>query len=225
MELSFAEIWSTMSPLSKAVFLGLVGMGFASAFVAIERMLVLARAAARSERFADKARPLIEDRDFETLFDLARGREFAGAPLARLVQFGLEAWKLNRDDEAVGPTEMARRELNRKLEVIAAEGRRGMGLLASTGSTAPFIGLFGTVIGIIVAFQGIATSGGGGIAAVSAGIAEALVVTALGLVVAIAAVLVFNYLSARLDKFDMSMQHAAGELCDYLEGADGDARR
>jgi biopolymer transport protein ExbB/TolQ len=91
----------------------------------------------------------------------------------------------------------------------------------STGSTAPFIGLFGTVIGIITAFQGIAASGGGGIAAVSAGIAEALIVTAVGLAVAIAAVLVFNHLTAKFDRFDMNMQHAASELVDYLEGAGG----
>ena len=96
-----------------------------------------------------------------------------------------------------------------------------MGILASTGSTAPFIGLFGTVIGIITAFQGIASAGGGGIGAVSAGIAEALIVTAIGLVVAIAAVLVFNYLTARFDKFDMTMQHAASELVDYLEASGG----
>jgi biopolymer transport protein ExbB/TolQ len=223
MELSFAEIWSTMSPLSKAVFIGLVGMGFASVFVAIERMLVLNKASAKSTDFAIKARPLIEDRDFDTLLDLTRGKEFEAAPLAKLMRFGLGAWKANLDDKVVGPTEMARRELNRRLEVIAAEGRKGMGILASTGSTAPFIGLFGTVIGIIVAFQGIAAAGGGGIAAVSAGIAEALIVTAMGLVIAIMAVLVFNYLTARFDKFDMTMQHAASELCDYLEGASGDA--
>jgi biopolymer transport protein ExbB/TolQ len=95
-----------------------------------------------------------------------------------------------------------------------------MGILATTGSTAPFIGLFGTVIGIITAFQGIAAAGGGGLGAVSAGIAEALIVTAVGLFVAIAAVLAFNYLSARFDRFDMSMQHSAGELLDQLGGDD-----
>jgi biopolymer transport protein ExbB/TolQ len=223
MELSFADIWTTMSPLSMAVFIGLIGMGFASVFVTFERMLVLNKAVARSSLFAAKARSLIDAREFDTLLEMTRARDYEAAPLAKLFRFGLQAWKANLDGKAVGPTEMARRELNRRLEVIAAEGRRGMGILASTGSTAPFIGLFGTVIGIIVAFQGIASSGGGGIAAVSAGIAEALVVTALGLVVAIAAVLVFNYLTARFDKFDMTMQHAASELCDYLEGASGDA--
>src|SRR5690606_25244821 len=140
---------------------------------------------------------------------------------SRLFRYDLESFAAHREDRRAGPVEMAKRELNRKLELLAAEARRGMGVLASTGSTAPFIGLFGTVIGIITAFQGIAAAGGGGIGAVSAGIAEALIVTAVGLVVAIAAVLAFNALSARFERFDMMMQHAASELIDHLEGAHG----
>jgi biopolymer transport protein ExbB/TolQ len=203
------------------VAISLVGMGFASLVVSVERILALGKATRLSNQFAGRARPLLEDRDLDTLRDLTNGAEYKTAPLPRLIRFGLDAYKANVRDEAVGPVEMARRELGRRLEQLASEGRRGMGVLASTGSTAPFIGLFGTVIGIITAFQGIASSGGGGIAAVSAGIAEALIVTAIGLIVAIAAVLVFNYLTARFDKFDMTMQHAASELVDYLEGAGG----
>ena len=221
MELSLLEIWESMGFLARAVALGLVGMGFASLVVGIERMLVMKRARRLSDAFAGKVRPLMEDRDVPTMLDLSRGAEFEKAPLARLVRYGLLAYQASIDDPAVGPVEMARRELTRKLELLDAESRRGMGILASTGSTAPFIGLFGTVIGIITAFQGIAASGGGGIAAVSAGIAEALIVTAVGLAVAIAAVLTFNYLTARFDSFAMSMQHAASELVDYLEGAGG----
>jgi biopolymer transport protein ExbB/TolQ len=221
MELSLIEIWQSMGFLARTVAIGLVAMGFASLVVGIERMLVLKKASRLSDEFATRARPLMEDRDIETLLDLARGKKYETVPLPRLVKFGLQSYRTNVDDDAVGPVEMARRELNRKLELLSAEGRRGMGILASTGSTAPFIGLFGTVIGIITAFQGIAAAGGGGIAAVSAGIAEALIVTAVGLAVAIAAVLVFNYLTARFDRFDMNMQHAASELVDYLEGASG----
>jgi biopolymer transport protein ExbB/TolQ len=221
MELSLVEIWHSMGFLARFVAIALVAMGFASLAVAIERLMVMRRAERVSAEFAAKARPLLEERDVDSLLDITRGQEYAAIPLPRLMRFGLEAYKANRKDEAVGPVEMARRELNRRLEQLAAESRRGMGILASTGSTAPFIGLFGTVIGIITAFQGIAASGGGGIGAVSAGIAEALIVTAVGLFVAIAAVLFFNYITARFDKFDMLMQHAASELVDYLEGAGG----
>ncbi len=221
MELSLVEIWSSMGLMARLVAISLVGMGLASIIVSIERFLALGKATRASSEFAAKARPLLEDRDLETLHDLTGGAAFKNAPLPRLIRFGLDAYRANVKDDSVGPVEMSRRELGRRLEQLAAEARRGMGVLASTGSTAPFIGLFGTVIGIITAFQGIAASGGGGIAAVSAGIAEALIVTAVGLIVAILAVLVFNYLTARFDKFDMTMQHAAGELVDYLEGAGG----
>ena len=221
MELSLLEIWQSMGIMARGVALALVAMGFASLVVAVERILVLRRADVLSGAFATKARTLIADHEWEHVLALARGQEFAKAPLPRLMAFGLEAYDSVDGDDNVGPVEMARRELNRKLEVLAAELRRGTGILASTGSTAPFIGLFGTVIGIITAFQGIAASGGGGIAAVSAGIAEALIVTAVGLIVAIFAVLVFNYLTARFDRFDMSMQHAASELLDHLEGGRG----
>lgn len=223
MELSLVEIWSSMGLMARLVAIALVAMGFASVVVSLERLLVMRRAQQVSARFAAKARPLLEARELDTLLDLSGAAEFRGAPLPRLIRFGLESFNVarDRDDDAATASEMARRELNRRLEQLAAESRRGMGILASTGSTAPFIGLFGTVIGIITAFQGIAASGGGGIGAVSAGIAEALIVTAIGLAVAIAAVLVFNYLTARFDKFDMMMQHAAGELVDHLEGAGG----
>ncbi len=223
MELSLVEIWQSMGLLARIVAISLVAMGFASVVVSIERLLVLRRGQHQSAQFAAKARPLLEDRDLDSLFDLTGGAEYRTTPLPRLIRFGLETWRANRDrdNDGVTASEMARRELNRRLEQLAGEARRGMGILASTGSTAPFIGLFGTVIGIITAFQGIASAGGGGIGAVSAGIAEALIVTAIGLAVAIAAVLVFNYLTARFDKFDMMMQHAAGELVDHLEGAGG----
>lgn len=221
MELSLVEIWQSMGILSKAVAVGLVGMGLASTFVIIERLLVMQNAMRQSGEFAKKARPLLEVRDIEGILELSKTKAFAVAPLSRLFRYGLESFEANANDTGVGPVELAKRELHRKLELLSAEARRGSGVLASTGSTAPFIGLFGTVIGIITAFKGIAAAGGGGIGAVSAGIAEALIVTAVGLVVAIAAVLAFNFLTGRFERFDMMMQHAASELVDYLEGANG----
>ena len=219
MELSLLEIWQSMGYLAKGVALFLVLMGVASLAVTIERFMVLGRANRTSGAFAGKARVFLEERDTEGLLDLTKVRVYENAPLAKLTRYGLESYDANTKDKVVGPVEMARRDLARRLEQMSAEARRGMGILASTGSTAPFIGLFGTVIGIITAFQGIAAAGGGGIGAVSAGIAEALIVTAVGLFVAIAAVLAFNYLTARFEKLDMTMQHAASELIDYLESS------
>jgi len=222
MEMDLVHIWETMSWMAKLVAIALFGMGIASLAVSVERWFVLNKAFDSSAKFADKARILLEERELELLGALTRSKEFHKTPLARLIRFGLDAYDSSRGGEEVTPVEMARRELGRRLEALGLEARRGMSFLASTGSTAPFIGLFGTVIGIINAFQGIAAAGGGGLAVVSAGIAEALIVTALGLIVAITAVLIFNYLTARFDKLDMSMQHAANELIDYLEGIGGE---
>jgi len=219
MELSLYEIWESMSFLSRLVAISLLVMGVASFAVIIERVWVLRRVDRESMEFAGKSRPLFAGGDAEAIKELAQ--RFPKNPLARLTSLGISTFRANAHGREVSAAELTRRELARKLELYSAEGRRGMGMLASIGSTAPFIGLFGTVIGIIVAFQGIASAGGGGIAAVSAGIAEALIVTAVGLIVAITSVLFFNYLSGRFDRLDMQMQHAAGELIDYLEGAHG----
>jgi biopolymer transport protein ExbB/TolQ len=97
-----------------------------------------------------------------------------------------------------------------------AEMKRGLGGLATIGATAPFIGLFGTVVGIVNAFTGMASSGSGGLAAVSAGISEALITTAVGLAVAIPAVMAFNYFTERLERFTIEMNNAAQELIDFF---------
>jgi len=94
--------------------------------------------------------------------------------------------------------------------------KRGLGFLATIGSTAPFIGLFGTVVGIINAFRGIAATGSGGMAAVSGGIAEALVATALGIFVAIPAVVAFNYFMGGLENFQVEMNRASSQLVNHL---------
>jgi biopolymer transport protein ExbB len=107
--------------------------------------------------------------------------------------------------------------MERQADTVAAKVRRGLGLVASVGSIAPFTGLLGTVIGIIEAFQGIAEQGSGGLGAVSAGISEALVVTALGLTIAIPAVLAFNFLSGKADALELALDQSRGEYVDHLE--------
>ena len=94
--------------------------------------------------------------------------------------------------------------------------KRGLGFLATIGSTAPFIGLFGTVVGIINAFQSIAATGSGGMAAVSGGISEALVATALGIFVAIPAVVAFNSFTGRLETFHVEINRVSSQLVNRL---------
>ena len=213
------HIWNSMGLTARLVVFTLVGMGLASLVVAIERLLVLSKARAASMEFAAKSRALIEGGEFDDV--LALTQKYQASPLAQLFQYGLRAWSVNREDSVVGPVEMASREISRKLEDIAMQVRRGMGILATTGSTAPFVGLFGTVVGIITVFTQMAAAGGGGFETVSAGIAEALIVTGLGLVIAIVAVWLFNYLNTQFERLDMQLQHASSELVDFLEAKGG----
>ena len=221
--LDLMHIWATMSLLAKLVTLCLISMAIGSLYVTFERILVLRQTFASSAAFAGKSRPLLEEFEMGAVRDMTKLDEFQSAPLAKLTQIGVVAW-LRHDGDAAA-VEFVRRELSRKLDQLGADARKGMGFLATVGSTAPFVGLFGTVIGIIVAFVGIAESGGGGLDAVSAGIAEALIVTAVGLIVAIFSVWIFNYLSGRFEKLDMKLEHAAGELIDFMELARGRTAR
>jgi biopolymer transport protein ExbB/biopolymer transport protein TolQ len=109
-----------------------------------------------------------------------------------------------------------RRAIQRASALTANDLKKGISSLATIGSTAPFVGLLGTVVGIITAFQGISSQGSAGLAAVSAGISEALVETALGLVVAIPAVWFYNYLTGRIEYFNVEMDNSSSELVDYF---------
>jgi len=112
--------------------------------------------------------------------------------------------------------EASKRALERTEAIVHAELKSGLGSLATIGSTAPFVGLFGTVVGILNAFNGIATAKVQGLAAVAGGISEALITTAMGLVVAIPAVMMFNYLTNRVEAFDVEMDNSSSELVDYF---------
>src|SRR5690606_27516038 len=112
---------------------------------------------------------------------------------------------------------LAGRALERNGEKVSAALNRGMNVLASTGSTAPFVGLLGTVLGILHAFKLIASEGSGGMGTIGAAIGEALIVTGYGLTIAIPSVLLFNWLSGRITKYESGLVNAGGELVDQLE--------
>jgi biopolymer transport protein ExbB/biopolymer transport protein TolQ len=112
--------------------------------------------------------------------------------------------------------EASQRALERAEAIVHAELKRGISGLATIGSTAPFVGLFGTVVGIINAFKGISTEKSTGLGAVAGGISEALVTTAIGLFVAIPAVWMFNYFTGKIEAFDVEMGNSSSELIDYF---------
>ncbi|MBX3259675.1 MAG: MotA/TolQ/ExbB proton channel family protein [Labilithrix sp.] len=218
MSFSPLHIWASMGLPSKVIASFLLLMAVMSLAVVVERHVTLMRAAAATRRFLGAVIPHLSGGNYEGALKVAD--ELRLAPFARVARPVLAKITGERDGKLT-VVELAQREAERQKEAVGLELRRGMGVLASVGSVAPFVGLLGTVVGIISAFQGIATTGSGGLGAVSAGIAEALVETALGLCVAIPAVLFFNQLNNKINGVEAELGRRTGELLDELENKHG----
>jgi biopolymer transport protein ExbB len=221
MSFDLVHIFTHMSPLSKAIFGVLVLMAVLCIGVTVERWIAFRKSARESNLFARAAAPLIDEWKIDEVEQLAS--KYRHSVLARL--FFATTQRYIRAYEglegALSPVELARNESERAKEALGADLRRGLSIVATIGSLAPFVGLLGTVVGIIAAFQGIGASGAGGIAAVSAGIAEALIETAFGLMVAIPAVVMFNYLTGRVAAIELAISRSVGELLDEMQSRDG----
>ncbi|TKD01703.1 MotA/TolQ/ExbB proton channel family protein [Polyangium fumosum] len=223
MQFDLAHIWASMGLVSKLIAFVLVLMSTATIAVVVERVIALARMNAETRAFVKEAQPLLDAWDTEELLRVSD--RYRLSALARLVSSAMRRF-LRAESEGAGnltPVELARREVERRREALSADLRRGLSVLASVGSVAPFVGLLGTVVGIITAFQSIATTGSGGLGAVSAGISEALIETALGLTVAIPSVLFFNYLTGKIAAVETALERSAGELLDDMENQHGRA--
>jgi biopolymer transport protein ExbB len=220
MTFDLVAIWAHMGLLARSIAFVLLVMAVASVGVVVERFISFAKASAASKAFAAAAAPLIERWQLEKLVKTAQS--YKASPLAGLFERMTSSYL--RGVEKPGemtPVELARNEAARRMEATGAELRRGMNVLASVGSVAPFVGLLGTVVGIIGAFQAIGVSGSAGLSSVMAGISEALIETAFGLMVAIPAVLFFNYLSARVAGIELALGRSMGELLDEMENNHG----
>jgi biopolymer transport protein ExbB/biopolymer transport protein TolQ len=150
---------------------------------------------------------------------IAASKKFKNSHLAKVVSAGLLEFMVEEQSSPLSGydvIEAARRAIERATLMTTADFKRGLGGLATIGATAPFIGLFGTVVGIINAFRGMAITGSGGLGAVSAGIAEALVTTAVGLFVAIPAVWLYNYFLNQVERFQVEMANSSSELIDFF---------
>jgi biopolymer transport protein ExbB/TolQ len=135
-----------------------------------------------------------------------------------VVSSGLQEFRAHEQSSDISGDEIeaSKRALQRAIAIKTAEFRRGLSGLATIGSTAPFVGLFGTVFGIINAFGAMGNTGQSGIGTAFSGISEALFTTALGLLVAVPAVWLFNYFSGKVDGFIVEMDNSASELVDYF---------
>jgi biopolymer transport protein ExbB len=207
-----------MGPLSKGIAFVLFMMAVSFIGVTIERLIAFSRSAKESRLFAVQAGKLLEEWKVEELIPLAD--KFKTSSLARLfgpiIRRYIHAFE-DLGEGGLSPVQLARNEAARRQEAVGEELRRGMNVVATVGSISPFVGLLGTVVGIIGAFQGIGSAGSAGIGPVMAGISEALIETAFGLMVAIPAVIAFNYLNTKIGAIETALGRSAGELLDELE--------
>ena len=223
--MDFGKIWDHMGLLSQLVTIILVIMAVASAAVFVERLFVFYKAQKKSREFAMKSQAPLDARQYAELQAICA--QYQGSHLADLVSQGMTAFSKSMQSQQrgeaghVAPVELARRAFGRAIETQTARLRRGFAVLASVGSVAPFVGLFGTVIGILTTFSLIDTKKSGGLDSVMTGISEALVVTGIGLAVAIPAVLAYNLLVSQSERIELNLSTAAGELTDHLENVHG----
>jgi biopolymer transport protein ExbB len=219
--MNLIELWNQMGPFAKAIAYVLFIMSMLSFGVAIERFYTFLQAKKQSRLYAPQVAKYLKDGRLKEAVDLSKKKDYRYSHLAKVVLAGLNEYQyqaeaggaaLSREDMM----DTVRRAIQRASALTASDLKRGVAALATVGATAPFVGLLGTVVGIITAFTGIAATGSGGLGSVSAGIAEALVETALGLVVAIPAVWFYNYLTGRIEYFNVEMDNSSSELVDYF---------
>jgi biopolymer transport protein ExbB/TolQ len=204
-----------MSWTARGVVVMLLLMSVISLCLTADRGLRYRAARHQSVVFVQQVTAVLEDGKLDEAISVAgRNRK---SHIAAMVATGLTEFQSGPAHASTTELiEGAKRGLDRSVATIHAELKRGLSGLATIGSTAPFVGLFGTVVGIMNAFRASAPAKGAGITSVASGISEALVTTALGLVVAVPAVWCYNYFSSKVESFDVEMENSSMELVSYL---------
>jgi biopolymer transport protein ExbB/biopolymer transport protein TolQ len=210
------SLWIQMGVLAKAVVIILFLMSAWSIGVMIDRLLAFGGARKQSRLFAPAVAGALRDGKLDEAIKIAD--RYKKSHLAKVVVAGLQEFRAHQISTDISGEDIdaSKRALERASAIVHAELKRGVSTLATIGSTAPFVGLFGTVVGIINAFKGISTEKSTGLGAVAGGISEALVTTAVGLFVAIPAVWMFNYFTNKVESFDVEMDNSSSELIDYF---------
>ncbi|HXQ28595.1 MAG TPA: MotA/TolQ/ExbB proton channel family protein [Gemmatimonadales bacterium] len=215
---SLYDLFLSMGPFAKGIVFVLALMSLISWTSAFQKWWQLWKSQRETAKFAPEFSRFLKADQLDAAIQLAEAQK--RSHVARVLGGSLgEVKPLLRDRATITAADInsVERSVEREMLIAASELKRGLGILATTGATAPFVGLLGTVMGIVNAFTGMAASGGGGsLASVSAGIAEALITTAFGLLVAIPAVWLYNYFTTKIDFLSVEMTYTSKELIDYL---------
>ena len=217
-QFTIMSMWNQMGTLPRLVILILFIMSVYAIAIGIERLLVYSKAKKQSNILLRLISKLWQEGKIEESIKLSSDKKFKNSHLAKVLVAGLG--ELQFQEESKAPyaeiVESAKRAIERATIKSVAEFKRGLNGLATIGSTSPFVGLFGTVFGIITAFNDMAVSGSGGIGTVAAGISEALITTGAGIGVAVIAVWFFNMLLNKVEVFTGEMANASSELIDHF---------
>lgn len=210
------SMWNQMGFLAKAVVIILAVMSAWSIGVMIDRAIAFSQARKQSRDFAPAVAGCLKEGKIEEAISVAEQNK--RSHLAKVVEAGLQEFRAHESsNELAGETiESSRRACERAEAIVNAELKRGLSGLATIGATAPFVGLFGTTVGIINAFAGMSSEKTAGLSAVAGGISEALVTTAFGLFVAVPAVWAYNWFTNKTEAFAIEMTNSSSELIDYF---------
>jgi biopolymer transport protein ExbB/TolQ len=220
---TLSGMWAQMGIFAKLVLIVLVLQFIITAIMGIERFIVYGKAKKQSIRYIMMLRNFLNERKLEEA--VAAVKQNPDSPIAKVVGAGMDEYLQGMEalqeegPEDVGDFDIVdavNRQMERTKERETANLKKGLALIATTGSTAPFVGLLGTVVGIINSFQGLSADGGGGLSSVAGGISEALVATAVGLLVAIPAVMAYNYFNSRVEGFTIDMNDVASEVINFV---------
>ena len=218
MQFGLLEMFQAMGPVAKAVSFLLIALSIVSLYMLIERTLTYGKAKSKSREVAPKLAEMMKTGQIKEALAVAAKAEYKGSHLARITAAGITEFI---EGKAAGISfeeqiQSAERGCDRAASVFNQELKKGLSMLATIATSSPFIGLFGTISGIINAFKGMALTGSGGIGAVAGGIAEALVTTAFGIGVAVIALWCYNYLNTKIEVYDAEMANTSSQVIDFF---------
>jgi biopolymer transport protein ExbB/biopolymer transport protein TolQ len=210
------SMWAAMQWPARAVVITMVVMSIWSFGVMFDRWIAFTGARKQSRELVPAVAGALREGKLDEAVKIAD--RYPKSHLAKVMVAGLQEFQAHQSSSDISGEEIeaSKRALERAEAIVHAEMKRGISTLATIASSSPFVGLLGTVVGIINAFQGISSEKSTGLGAVAGGISEALVTTAIGLLVAIPAVWMFNYFSNRVEAFDVEMGNSSSELIDYF---------
>jgi biopolymer transport protein ExbB/TolQ len=214
--MTFTELLGNVGLFGGAVMVCLALLSVFSVGVIVDKHRRFRSASRQSDMFKPVFKKFLHGGQIQELIEAARTHQ--NSHVAQVVSAGILEYDGVRQSggDPVASLELVTSALRDSMSETLIQLKRGLGFMATIGSTAPFIGLFGTVVGIINAFRSIAATGSGGMSVVSGGIAEALVSTALGIFVAIPAVCAFNHFTGKIENFHVEMNRASSQLVNHL---------